>query len=252
MSDGKPVLLNAWKDLIGLFYEGKSMSSRMINLLKVSGAAASLIIAGVAGATPPENGWWWNPAEGGRGFAIEVQNGSMFMAGFMYNDAGTPVWYVSGPAPMTSDTLYQGKWISYGGGQTLNGQYKSAVVTNGAVGSVVIKFTSTTSATLQLPNGTVMPLVRYAYAPQQPGTVSATCTSANINLDKFNRISVGMTLAQVNQTIGCAYNPIYTSRNSTYTVNMWSYGTSAITVYFDVSNSVVTALDGFFKSSLGF
>lgn len=228
------------------------MSSRMINLLKVSGAAASLIIAGVAGATPPENGWWWNPAEGGRGFAIEVQNGSMFMAGFMYNDAGTPVWYVSGPAPMTSDTLYQGKWISYGGGQTLNGQYKSAVVTNGAVGSVVIKFTSTTSATLQLPNGTVMPLVRYAYAPQQPGTVSATCTSANINLDKFNRISVGMTLAQVNQTIGCAYTPSLTQRFNTFASDSWVYGLSYIMVFFDASNSVVTVLDNQFKLSAGF
>jgi hypothetical protein len=36
-------------------------------------------------ATNPETGWWWNPAEGGRGFAIEVQGGTMYFAGYMYD-----------------------------------------------------------------------------------------------------------------------------------------------------------------------
>ncbi len=119
--------------------------------LRVVIAGIISITFGVANATPPQNGWWWNPAEGGRGFAIEVQNGVMFMAGFMYDNAGNPTWYASGPTPMNSDTLYQGKWQSYGGGQTLNGLYKGATVTNGAVGSILVTFNSPTSATLQLP-----------------------------------------------------------------------------------------------------
>jgi hypothetical protein len=232
------------------------MLSRVIKMLRVAVVAPLLLSAGFVGATPPENGWWWNPAESGRGFAIEVQNGSMLLAGFMYDNAGTPVWYVSGPAPMTSDVLYQGKWISYANGQTLNGQYKSAVVTNDAVGSVVINFTSTTTATLQLPNGTVMPLVRFGFGPQQPGPVSATCTSANINLDKYNRITVGMTMAQVNQTLGCTYLPGSTHRTTTYVINSWTAydnGIKGILIYFDKTNSVVTAQGGsVFKSSSGF
>ena len=32
-------------------------------------------LAGPPLAGQPENGWWWNPAESGRGFFIEWQNG---------------------------------------------------------------------------------------------------------------------------------------------------------------------------------
>jgi hypothetical protein len=31
----------------------------------------------------PQTGWWWNPAEGGRGYTIEVQNGTLYMAGYI-------------------------------------------------------------------------------------------------------------------------------------------------------------------------
>ena len=42
----------------------------------------------------PETGWYWNPAEGGRGYALEVQNDKLFMAMFHYNDDGSPTWNV--------------------------------------------------------------------------------------------------------------------------------------------------------------
>ena len=45
-------------------------------------------------ARQPELGWYWNPAEGGRGYAIEVQNNRLFMAMFHYNQDGSPTWNV--------------------------------------------------------------------------------------------------------------------------------------------------------------
>jgi hypothetical protein len=83
--------------------------------------------------------------------------------------------------------------------------------------------------------------------------VSATCSSSNFSTAIFNAIAVGMTMSQVNQTIGCQYNSGYTQRAATYTYNVWvgpSY--QMINVWFDASDSVVTGLGTTFKGSSGF
>ena len=72
-------------------------------------------------ATNPETGWWWNPGESGRGFAVEVQNGTLFLAGYMYDNSGNPTWYVS-TGPMANGS-YQGEWQQFEGGLTLTGPY---------------------------------------------------------------------------------------------------------------------------------
>src|SRR4051812_24040700 len=58
----------------------------------------------------PQNGWWWNPAESGRGFFLEVQGPRMFMAGYFYAEDGSPPWVVSkdplpGPDPHRAPPL---------------------------------------------------------------------------------------------------------------------------------------------------
>lgn len=124
----------------------------------VSGGVASL-----PSASSPQTGWWWNAAEGGRGFSIEVQNGTMFIAGYMYDDSGNPIWYASGPTPMASSSAYSGTWQQYGNGQTLMGAYKSAAVANANVGNISVSFASPTSATLTLPNGNAIALTRFGF-----------------------------------------------------------------------------------------
>ena len=60
-------------------------------------AATRYDFAGLSGATSasqPEVGWYWNPDEGGRGYAIEVQNNKVFIAMFHYNEDGSPTWNV--------------------------------------------------------------------------------------------------------------------------------------------------------------
>ncbi|QJR14342.1 RCC1 domain-containing protein [Usitatibacter palustris] len=103
-------------------------------------------------ADVPESGWWWNAAESGRGFFIEWQNGSATMAGYMYNEAGQPIWYITVSA--TPDPLrYSGTWL----------EFTNAAVTNPNVGPATIQFTSPTTATMTLPGGRTIPLTRYAF-----------------------------------------------------------------------------------------
>lgn len=110
----------------------------------------------------PETGWWWNPGESGRGFALEIQNGVMFMAGYMYDTAGNPLWY-SSANQMSSQNLYQGNWVQYANGQTLMGAYRPPVVANSNAGSLQIQFQSTTTGILTLPDGRAIPISRFRF-----------------------------------------------------------------------------------------
>jgi hypothetical protein len=57
-------------------------------------AAGNAVQAMAANYVQPRTGWFWNPAEGGRGFAIERQGSQLFVAGFMYETTGESTWYV--------------------------------------------------------------------------------------------------------------------------------------------------------------
>ncbi|MBI1889778.1 MAG: hypothetical protein HYS18_03960 [Burkholderiales bacterium] len=143
------------------------------------------IVAGGSGAPQsigtPQAGWWWNAAEGGRGFSVEIQNSTMFMAGYMYDDAGNPIWYASGPAPMTDANTYIGNWQQYGNGQILAGAYKPAALVNADVGSLKLIFDSATSATLTLPDGRTIALTRFAYGPATSNPNATAPTKSLLN-----------------------------------------------------------------------
>lgn len=123
------------------------------------------IVTGGSAAPPPvgapERGWWWNPAEGGRGYFLEIQNNVMFAAAYMYDISGNPVWYVSGPTAMTDAMTYIGTWVQYGNGPTLSGPYKAATIINPNVGGLTIQFTDTQTGILTLPGGQRIPIQKY-------------------------------------------------------------------------------------------
>jgi len=112
-------------------------------------------------AFQPETGWWWNAAESGRGFTIEIQGNTLFMAGYMYDASGNPIWYGTS-GTMSSSMLYQGTWQQYANGQTLTGTYHPPS-NPGNVGAVTLQFTNATEATLTLPDGRQIPLTRYRF-----------------------------------------------------------------------------------------
>jgi hypothetical protein len=111
----------------------------------------------------PQTGWWWAPSQGGRGFAIEIQKGSMFLAGYMYDGNGNPVWYASGPTPMIGLSTYSGTWEQFGNGQTLTGAYQPAAIVNSSVGLVNISFSSTTSGLMTFPNSSQVLIQRFPF-----------------------------------------------------------------------------------------
>lgn len=116
----------------------------------------------VAQPNQPEGGWWWNASEGGRGFFIEWQAGTVFMAGFMYEPDGHPVWYISA-ANAPDARSYSGNWEQYANGQTLTGAYRRPDLVNPAVGAVAIQFQGARDAIMTLPGGRQIPITRQPF-----------------------------------------------------------------------------------------
>lgn len=110
----------------------------------------------------PESGWWWNPEESGRGFFIEWQNGFADVAGYLYDASGNPTWVIS-VVPTANPMRLAGNWWTFAGGQAMGGPYRPATRTSDNAGSLAIDFSSTTRATLTLPDGRRIPLERQAF-----------------------------------------------------------------------------------------
>ena len=128
----------------------------------------SMLCSGSAHAGP-QNGWWWNPAESGRGFFIEIVGKTVFMAGYFYADDGRAKWLVSA-GETTTAASYEGRLLSVAGGQTLLGDYHAPAAPVDA-GAVSVQFIDDTHATLTWPGGTI-PIERQVFgtgaAPVQP------------------------------------------------------------------------------------
>jgi len=124
-----------------------------------------LCLAMPARATP-DNGWWWNPAENGRGFFLEWQGDQLFVAGYFYADDGRPTWMFSGGA-MSGPQAYSGTLYSVSGGQTLMGNYV-APATFSNVGVLSLDFTHQDAGTLTWPGGAI-PIQRHVFANGEAG-----------------------------------------------------------------------------------
>jgi hypothetical protein len=112
----------------------------------------------------PESGWWWNPEESGRGYFLEWQGGELFMAGYMYDGSGDPIWYLStNTTPSTNLRSYSGNWWRYGNGQTLAGTYKPATRVDDNVAPVTIEFSGAENAIMTLPNGRTTNIRRFRF-----------------------------------------------------------------------------------------
>jgi hypothetical protein len=113
-------------------------------------------------ANQPENGWWWNASESGRGYFIEWQAGVAVMAGYMYDEGGNPLWYYARADTPNAQALST-SWEQYANGQTLTGTYRSNTRINPNVGPVTIQFQGAQDAIMTLPGGRQLPLTRYRF-----------------------------------------------------------------------------------------
>ena len=120
------------------------------------------LFVGSAGATP-QSGWWWSPAESGRGYFLEIQNGSVFFAAFLYGDDGVGRWYIASGA-MTSGSLFEATLTACAGGPTLTGGGGGGpAACSASAGAFSLSFSGATAATLTLPNGTSVPIQRFTF-----------------------------------------------------------------------------------------
>jgi hypothetical protein len=141
---------------------------RIIKAL-LAGCVIALSVCINSALCAPETGWWWNPAESGRGFFIESRDGVTFIGAYSYDNDGHASWLVAGgpnndPYSYTGDLYYKTK------GESLFGAYSPpgpAVV----VGALSVRFTDDTHGTLTWPGGTIA-IQRHVFggtvAPFQP------------------------------------------------------------------------------------
>lgn len=109
----------------------------------------------------PESGWWWNPDEPGTGWYLEVQDSTLFLAGFLYDERGQASW-VNASGTMSSTRAFSGTLCRCGGGQTLGGTYQPATC-SGDLGTLSLAFSSPLAGTLTLPSGRQVALKRFRF-----------------------------------------------------------------------------------------
>lgn len=110
----------------------------------------------------PQTGGWWNPAESGRAFIIEVSNGVLVIDIQFYDANGAATWYIAS-GPLTSDGSFSGQLKQYAGGQTLTGAYVEPTIVNSNAGAISIKFSDSTNGVLTLPDNRQIPITRFRF-----------------------------------------------------------------------------------------
>ncbi len=130
------------------------------------GSAATVLFAFLASSQLhalqyPENGWWWNPAQSGRGFLLERQGNTIFVGSFIYAANGRPEWVVMQGSYVPSDAIAgQIGSVALTVSATANGQcigcpYVFPSVTTSTQNPASMTFTGGQRATLVWPNETI-------------------------------------------------------------------------------------------------
>lgn len=116
-------------------------------------------------ANMPQTGWYWQSAQGGNGWFVEVQGTTAYIAAYSY-DAGPSRWYVS-RGEMVTSAYYMGKFQSYTGGSPLGAIYSGPtnIVDGGYMSMLFPVGGQNGTATLWLGGATITPLVRYDFGP---------------------------------------------------------------------------------------
>jgi hypothetical protein len=107
---------------------------------------------------------WWNPAESGTGYNIQVQHGTLVASMFAYAENGEPMWYliVGNMANVGAGIATTATLDRYRGGQCASCLYRTPSMM-GNEGTVTITFSSPTAATVQLTGGRVTQIQPYAW-----------------------------------------------------------------------------------------
>lgn len=123
------------------------------------------VIARGAAAFTPESGLWWNPAEDGRGYAIEIQDSTLAILVYAYdNDTARTSAFFTGAGTMPNNSSFSGTLSGATNGQCLTCTYQGRpVILTGSGGAVAIAFDTETRARLTI-GGRTIPIERFNFA----------------------------------------------------------------------------------------
>jgi hypothetical protein len=107
------------------------------------------------GSITPATGLWWNPAESGTGYALDVKHGVLVVAVYSFAQPGTSTWYLTSGAIVNS--VFSATLDKYQGGQCISCGYRAPALA-GSDGVMTINFSSPTTGTMTLPGGRVFPI----------------------------------------------------------------------------------------------
>ncbi|MDH5265694.1 MAG: hypothetical protein OEX21_13180, partial [Betaproteobacteria bacterium] len=145
------------------FYVGYGTSAAAMISNGINRSAVTVPGARVCKPQAPQTGWWWNPAEDGRGFSIETQGNRLFMAAYLYDVSGRSVWHVATGPTSLDGSVFNGQLWSFGSGVTLTGAHRANTRLPDA-GPISLTFDDAQHGTLVLPGGPV-PIQRYDIVP---------------------------------------------------------------------------------------
>ncbi|MBL0221363.1 MAG: hypothetical protein WAR01_16025 [Dokdonella sp.] len=123
----------------------------------------------IASAVLPEQGLWWNPAESGRGYGIEIQDNFIFVTYYAYTSTGASAFYTSGGTYSTTTNTASVFFVALSNGQCFGCEYHGSPQTQN-LGNATLTFFSTKTGRIDLPNGTSIPIQRQLFFDTQPRT----------------------------------------------------------------------------------
>jgi hypothetical protein len=126
-----------------------------MNLPRLALATVALLVGSSVIAISPVNGHWWNPAESGSGYNIDIRNNVLVLTIYSYKPTGEAQWYLASGAMSPDGRQFTGTLDMYTGGQCISCAYHGGPAYAGNAGTIAIYFTTETSATLNLPGGRV-------------------------------------------------------------------------------------------------
>ena len=128
--------------------------------------ALLLLTSNIALAYSPAAGLWWNPSESGRGYTIDVQDGTMIVTAYVYDTGHKATWFLASGTYNNASNTFSGTLGAYSGGQCYGCAFTPATGT--AAGTVSIHFTSTESGVMTFPGGqTTIQHQAYAYGSKR-------------------------------------------------------------------------------------
>ena len=123
--------------------------------------ALALCLAGAPAEAQITTGVWWSTSQPGRGYVVEV-SGSRAMVGVLgYRSGGTSAWY-SALSSLFTTSVFSNDLYEYAGGQTLTGTAR-APSSSVSVGTLSLSSTSSTEASIILPNAQPLAIRRYEF-----------------------------------------------------------------------------------------